>query len=70
MRWAGHVALMGRGEMHAGFWKGKLLVKVRWILYTTLQYTNKHVTDSHIFPQHTAAATCTKLVLITKKKVC
>jgi len=24
MRWAGHVACMGRGEVHTGFWWGKL----------------------------------------------
>jgi hypothetical protein len=24
MRWAGHVARMGRGEVHTGFWWGKL----------------------------------------------
>ena len=24
MRWAGHVALMGRGELHTGFWWGNM----------------------------------------------
>jgi len=24
MRWAGHVAYMGKGEVHTGFWWGKL----------------------------------------------
>jgi hypothetical protein len=24
MRWAGHVAYMGEGEVHTGFWWGKL----------------------------------------------
>jgi len=24
MRWAGHVAHMGRGEVHTGFWWGNL----------------------------------------------
>jgi len=24
MRWAGHVASMGRGEVHIGFWWGNL----------------------------------------------
>ena len=24
MRWAGHVASMGRGEVHTGFWWGDL----------------------------------------------
>jgi len=24
MRWAGHVALMGRGEVNTGFWWGNL----------------------------------------------
>ena len=23
MRWAGHMARMGRGEVHTGFWRGK-----------------------------------------------
>jgi len=30
-------------------------------------YTNKHVTDSHTFPQHTAAATCIKMVFIENR---
>jgi hypothetical protein len=35
-------------------------------LHTQSLYTNKHVTDSHTFPQYTAAGTCNKLVFITK----
>jgi len=44
MRWAGHVARMGRGEMYTGFWWGNLRerdhlenegadgrIKLRWI---------------------------------------
>ena len=27
MRWAGHVARMGRGEVHTGFWWGNLRVR-------------------------------------------
>jgi len=27
MRWAGHVALMGREGMHIGYWRGNLRVR-------------------------------------------
>jgi hypothetical protein len=30
MRWAGHVARMGRGEMFAGFWLGGLKLRDHW----------------------------------------
>jgi hypothetical protein len=30
MRWAGHVACMGRGEMFTGFWLGGLEVRDHW----------------------------------------
>ena len=30
MRWAGHVARMGRGEVYTGFWWGKLIERTTW----------------------------------------
>jgi hypothetical protein len=30
MRWAGHVALMGRGEVLTGFWLGGLKARDHW----------------------------------------
>jgi hypothetical protein len=30
MRWAGHVACMGRGEVFTGFWLGGLMGRDHW----------------------------------------
>jgi hypothetical protein len=30
MRWAGHVARMGKGEVRTGFWRGNLRKRDRW----------------------------------------
>jgi len=39
MRWARHVTCMGRGELHTGFWWGKLMER---------NHIENHVIDGRI----------------------